>query len=761
MKARRIAWSLLPLVVAAIAYAPSLRGGFVWDDREFLGRWISGGADFRSIFFPDPAVLGGVAYYHPFSSGSGYVLYVLFGRNALGWHAANVALHVLMTGGVFLLLRQLTTPQKEGRDESAFLASVLGAALFACWPATAEPVAWATARSEQLMGASIVWALVLHLRARDRGTSSLPAAALFFSALMSKETGIVFVPLAIGATWLVPRRMDAAKSGWRADLASALWLPHVLAYVAYSAMRAAAFRGHGSGESIVHLALSKLKAETLLPAVRAWGYYVREALLLGPGAPYVEYPPPLAEAWPYALAGALLVAASFLAARKPAGRPWAMAGWLFVIVLGPPLAVAAEPLSVTAVAIRYLYLPVVSIAIVAALLLRSLPEGWLSGKPAIAVSTGVLVLLSLMVQPRLEPWRTNRGLWARAVKDEPRSVLARVNHALSLGDPLAAQDQLRIAAFLCTPQNEVQLHMALGALAENYVSVGDYRGAATAMKLATRTRGSGLGTAITLNIRSALLVLASAKADKEKGGILVPRDELKAAAADLELARTLDPFSATVRVVLATIYEALDEPVRAITLYREIVKLSVANEQAVKVSSGRIEALEAQIAGETDPYRKAFFEAQRLEFDGKSKEALAAYERALAVNPDRVETLLAVASIEFESSRYPEAVTWMEKAAAVAPKDPTVQFNLGVYRLYAANGPGAAEALRRATELRPGWPKPHFHLGRALEMTGDYAGAAREYRIFLQGFEGPRQTVDMVESYLARADALATVPAAP
>lgn len=740
MSVRRIGWFVLPVVVGMIVYARTLWFSFVWDDQAFLGRWIAGGADLKSIFFPDPEVLGGVAYYHPFTSGSGFLLYRLFGHEPFGWHAFSLAMHLLMTAGVFALLRRITAKDEEG---TSLRTSAIGAALFACWPTTVESVAWSSARGELLMATFVVWGLVLHLRARDRGESSLPAALLFFSALMSKETGIVFPVLAIASTWLVPRSEGSAHSRF----SSGLWLPHVLAFVAYSAMRSAAFRAHGSGESLVHLALEKLDPATFGPAIRAWGFYVREALVLGPGNPYTETPPAFSTVWPYAVLGIGLVAAAVALARKPEGRPWALVAVVFVVVLGPPLAVASAPLSVTAVAMRYLYLPSVAIAIAATLAIRTGTHRFVPAAAAL-----LLVVPAAVTYSRTEPWKTNDSLWARAVRDEPFSTLARVNHAQNLGEGEAAIDQLRIAAYLCRPQSDVQLHMALSALAQNYLAAGRFREASITMKAVERHRGSGLGTASALYIRSALTVLEEAQVG-EAGNMLVPREDLKRAAIDLEFAKLLDPYSAPVRIVLATIYEALDEPVRAIQINREIEKLSVANAIGTATARRRIAALQKKIDDETDPYRRAFFEAQTLEFSGKSEDARAAYDRALAISPDRIETLVAVAALEFEAGRHPEAVARMEHASTVAPKDPIVQFNLGVYRMYAGNAVGAVSALQRAIALQPGWQKPYFHLGRALEMNEDFVGAVHAYRQFLVDFEGPRQTIDMVEERIARVEA--------
>jgi tetratricopeptide (TPR) repeat protein len=187
------------LLVAAViaAWAPSLRGGFVWDDQHDLVRsdklhhWRALGDVFRhqamwSADSPEP----GVGTYRPIALASLAVDWQLWHLHPAGYHATNVALHALATLALFLALALLV-----GDDRVAAALALL----FALHPANAEAVAWINGRSEIL--ALGFGALALRAAALRR----FPSLALFLLlAMLSKETGALFVPLAVVVAGLDP-----------------------------------------------------------------------------------------------------------------------------------------------------------------------------------------------------------------------------------------------------------------------------------------------------------------------------------------------------------------------------------------------------------------------------------------------------------------------------------------------------------------------------------------------------------------------------
>ena len=137
-------WRLGFLVIVVVAAALHARAGwfeFTYQDDDVLiveqqrtltrpgAVWRA----FRQTYLPErPGEAGrDHAYYRPLASAS-FAADALWSRSARGYHVANIVLHALAAGLLFLLLRRLGL-----RDGVAFL----GGLLFAVHPALTEAVA--------------------------------------------------------------------------------------------------------------------------------------------------------------------------------------------------------------------------------------------------------------------------------------------------------------------------------------------------------------------------------------------------------------------------------------------------------------------------------------------------------------------------------------------------------------------------------------------------------------------------------------------
>lgn len=730
-------WLLAPVLVATLTYVRTLTGDFVWDDEFYLQKWIVVGNSLYEVLFPGKAIPG-IPYYRPLANLYGLVLYRLSdGGSPWLWHASNVLVHVVSTVGVYALLRSWIAPptpsaSQERREQAACIA---GATLFACWPANVEAIVWISARTEGLMVCLLVWAMSLHLRARDSGRTSLPAAALFFLALCSKETAIVFFPLAAAATVLLPPSRGAARTGWRAAFASSLWLPYVLAYVVYAAIRRLAL-GKVSGNSLASLAADRLTPEAVEPAVRAWSYYLREALLLGPGSPFTELPPAGLGSLVFGIAGVVAGTLVIAMAVRPSWRPWSMAVVWFVLGLGPPIAMAVDPLSVTAVAMRYLYASSVALAAVAALIVVRLPDFHQRKRTVLAVACVGVVGLMVLAQIRMSPWLDALALWTRAVDDEPYCAIARMNLGLSHVEHRNFEEgekHLRIAAYGSRGPIAMQ-QGSLIRLAEFYVLRGELQPARVALLKATTIGGAREGIASAMTLAATLEMLEH----KVDGSTVsrVPRNRLLEQVAQLESAAALSPLDTSSRLVLAILNEALGEKERARSGYLELSRIAFSNATILYSSLARAERLQAEIASETDPVKRLYFEGQRHETEGDPPAAIRSYEAALALAPERSDLLLPLAELEAKNGNLPRAVELMARAVDAEPRSPFHWFNLGLYRSLLGDLPGSSAAFARASELQPKWWRPFFHRAAVLEAMGDPAGAADQYEHMLAVFEG-------------------------
>ena len=107
---------------------------------------------------------------------------------------------------------------------------------------------------------------------------------------------------------------------------------------------------------------------------------------------------------------------------------------------------------------------------------------------------------------------------------------------------------------------------------------------------------------------------------------------------------------------------------------------------------------------------------------GRYEEAIACYERAIAIAPEHAAHRLTIAELYFELQRYDDATLSAEAHLALAPLDPRGWEALGRAHHLAGRARQAAEALERAVAIAPAWGEALYHaalawadLGRDLE----------------------------------------------
>ncbi len=189
----------MPLVgvaaVTVLTYAATLGFGFVFDDHGLienngaLRSWRYFPSYFTSHIwsFRYPHLLAN--YYRPFFLTWLRVNYILFGLRPWGWHLTSVLTHVAVTCLVYWLVVRLA------RD--GWVAGV-AALVFALHPVQAEAVSDITSVQEPLstfflLAGVLAW---LHMREPARQRTSLACAlACYAGALLSKESGLMFLPL--------------------------------------------------------------------------------------------------------------------------------------------------------------------------------------------------------------------------------------------------------------------------------------------------------------------------------------------------------------------------------------------------------------------------------------------------------------------------------------------------------------------------------------------------------------------------------------
>ncbi len=171
---------LVAAVVAFLVYAPSIAGGFLYDDGNLITRnpSIRELREIRTVLMYEPA--------RPILNLSWALNYALGGEAPWSYHLVNVLIHALNSALVASLF--LWMARRLGRDDARD-AALLGACLFAATPMAAETVAYVASRSSALV--TLFGLVCLRLAAAALAGSRRSWLALafvsFLLALTTKE----------------------------------------------------------------------------------------------------------------------------------------------------------------------------------------------------------------------------------------------------------------------------------------------------------------------------------------------------------------------------------------------------------------------------------------------------------------------------------------------------------------------------------------------------------------------------------------------
>lgn len=198
---RAVAYLAALIVAVLLAYQPAWHGGELWDDDGHITKPELESADgLRRIWFE----IGATQQYYPIVHSAFWLFHQLWGRDTLGYHLVNIGLHALSGFLLTLLLRRLAVP-----------GAVLAGVLFALHPVHVESVAWITELKNTLSGALYLAAALAYLRfdTRRRRAFYVVALALFLLALLAKSVTATLPAALLVVFWWKRGRLD-----WRRDV---------------------------------------------------------------------------------------------------------------------------------------------------------------------------------------------------------------------------------------------------------------------------------------------------------------------------------------------------------------------------------------------------------------------------------------------------------------------------------------------------------------------------------------------------------------
>lgn len=160
---------------------------------------------------------------------------------------------------------------------------------------------------------------------------------------------------------------------------------------------------------------------------------------------------------------------------------------------------------------------------------------------------------------------------------------------------------------------------------------------------------------------------------------------------------------------------------------------------------------ELQKAVEADPENAEALNnlGQVLVRSGKAREAIAYFDRAIAIAADVWAYRFNRARAYAELQDWPKAIAGYNDAARLFPGDYATQFNLAKAKQASGDLPGAVEAYAKAVELAPGQADFQLWYGQALDMSGRQQDAVAAYRRFLE-LEPSAPQAEKVKARLAQ-----------
>ena len=463
-------WLLAPIVVSALAYAPSLGNGFTMDDRLIaLGVNDSGQPNprifelqplhvyFATSWWADTRA-GDVAY-RPLPLLSFALRHRFFGDAAWPEHALNLLLHLMAVALVYALLRRLALPPP---------AASAGAFVFGLHAIHSEVVATVVGRAELLAFVGGALATLLFAKAMDRSVRGswptlLGSGLALLVALLSKESAIGWVAVLPAFACAVRWRQQEGGSIERSELVKlllrslAVTLPPLLAFFLLRQQMI----GGLAGPPEPALYLVNPIAGAAWPSRLATATVILLYGLLLTAAPFrlaadygAEVFPVLASLadWRFVATAVLFAALGWHAWRHRRQRPEL---FLAALVFGSMIAVAANlifPIG-TIFGERLYYAPSLAAALAAAWAVRvTAAHARTHARAALLVGLGAwLGASTLVLVERSAVWRDDATLFLHKAEAQPRSVRMQMTAATvrqQRGEPETAVHHLERALAL-------------------------------------------------------------------------------------------------------------------------------------------------------------------------------------------------------------------------------------------------------------------------------------------------------------------------
>jgi tetratricopeptide (TPR) repeat protein len=658
----------LIVVLTVVAYLPAMRGGFIWDDDQYVtnNATLRDPDGLRRIWLE----LGAVPQYYPLVHSTYWVEHHLWGLRPLGYHVSNVLLHAMAALLLGCAIHRLHV-------RGAWLA----AAIFALHPVQVESVAWITERKNVLSAVFYFAAALCYLRFSGLDDAAvregrrrwwyLGALALFVAALLSKTVTCSLPAALLLVVWWKKGRLR------RADV-----LP-VLPFFAVGAglgLLTAWMEKHNVGAQGAEWALGPV--DRCLVAGRALWFYAGK--LAWPADLTFIYPrweidPRTWWQWLFPLAAIGVVAALWLA-RGRIGRGPLVATLLFAGTLAPALGFFdVYPMRYSFVADHFQYLGCVGLVVLGASLLGRLP------RPAWGA---VALVLAVLTWRQARVYRDVETLWRDTLAKNPGCWMAHNNLGAVLADTGKLDEAMEhYRRSLALNPDNAEAHNNWGLALVKQGSVDE---AIAHHRRALELSPDDITVRIDLGVALEAKGLMDEAVDAYRGALAI------------------NPGSAEAHYNLGNVLMAQGHAEEGIASYREALRVRPGYAEA-HVNLGN--ALAAR---------------------GQLDEAIDHYRASLRIKPSSAKARNNLGSALMRVGRFDEAIQECGEAIRLMPDYAGAYANLGDALAARGRADEASGAYRKALQLNPADLRTHLNLARVLAHVGRREEAVAELTAVLR-----------------------------
>ncbi|MCD6452588.1 MAG: tetratricopeptide repeat protein [Acidobacteria bacterium] len=123
-----------------------------------------------------------------------------------------------------------------------------------------------------------------------------------------------------------------------------------------------------------------------------------------------------------------------------------------------------------------------------------------------------------------------------------------------------------------------------------------------------------------------------------------------------------------------------------------------------------------------------YLKGMNLSVQGKYKEAIACFRKAIKLKPDYVKAYFGLGYAYGELGRYQEAIEAYKQAIRLKPDDAEAHFQLGVAYGELGRWSEAVTAFKEAIRLKPDDAEAHYNLGVAYGKLGRWSEAVTPFK---------------------------------